>query len=130
MSSECPLGSAYSLGRSQKRSISKIRLRGVCVFLHPQLFHSASAQLIHICKTVGYAINPTLQPGIGIRPGFRLLVVLTKESVVALVVSLHWRRMSPIAALDHRIDQKSGNHGAIGIARDSISFYDFFGYHD
>src|SRR5438105_4343699 len=76
------------------------------------------------------AINPSLQPRIGIRLSFRLLVVMAEKSVVALVVALHGRRVRPVPALDHSVDQKSGNHSAIGIARDYVSINNFFGYHD
>src|SRR5437867_11713552 len=57
-------------------------------------------------------------------------MILTEESVIAFVISLHRRGMRAIAALDYGIHEKSGDHGAIGVASDDLGLNDLFRNHD
>src|SRR6185437_7743791 len=111
-------------------SVPKIRLRRIRVLLHAQIFYTASAQLVHVRLTVGKAVHPALQPGVAVRLSFRLLMILAEESVVAPVASLHRRGMRSITALDHCADQKSGNDGAIRIARNHLGIHNLFRNHN
>src|SRR5689334_4946749 len=97
-------------------SISIIRLRRICVLLDAKLIDAAAAQLIHVLPPVVNTVHPTSQPGLAVSLRFCLLMILAEECVVALVASLHRRWMRSVPALDHRRNQKAGNHRAIGVA--------------
>src|SRR4051812_17030534 len=98
--------------------------------LHSKVFYSTGAELVHVCLAIGNAVDPALQPCFTIARSLRMLVILTKESIVTAVVSLHRRRMRPMLALDHGMNHKSRNDGTIGIAGNHFGVDDFFRHHD
>src|SRR6266571_7086268 len=111
-------------------SISKICCGSVHVLLYSEILHTTAAELIHVRREILQTINPAIQPGITVGFCFCLLVILAKECVITLVISLYRRGMRPVPALHHRIDQKSRNHGPIRIGRDYFRIDNFFHHHD
>src|SRR5438477_12864762 len=92
--------------------------------------NTIAAQLVYVLSTIDHPVYPAIQPilRIGFRPG--LLVVLAEEGVITLVVTLHGRRMCSVRTFDHRTDQKTRNHSAVGIAGDDLRVHDLFRHYD
>src|SRR5437667_2697259 len=110
--------------------ISKICLRCVSMLLHTQPVNMLGTELFDVGCPVGEVVHPLFQPGIALGFRFCMFVVLTKELVIAIVVSLHWRWVRTIGTLDDRINQKPGNRGAIWVAGNDLWSNNFFCYHD
>src|SRR5437660_1548836 len=111
-------------------SISKICCGSVHVLLYSEILHTTAAELIHVRRAILQTINPAIQPGITVGFCFCLLVILAKECVITLVISLYRRGMRPVPALHHRIDQKSWDQRSIGIAGDHLRIDNLFHHHD
>src|SRR5215469_1044585 len=97
-------------------SVSIIRCRGIRVLLHSQISNPRFSELFHILRAIGYVKDPTLGPVCEVSRCFGLSVVLPKESIIALVISLHRRRMRSIWTLHHRRHQKAWNYRPVRIA--------------
>src|SRR5579872_4043650 len=114
----------------EHRLITKICLSGVGMLLYTELLDAATAELIHVLTAVRQAIDPSRQPGVRIRLGFCLFVILAEKGVVALVIALDWRRMRAVWGFNDGVHQETGNDSAIRVAGDDFGFDDFFSDHD
>src|SRR5579884_3034036 len=76
---------------------------------------------------IGHAEDPAIEPCFSVFSGLGLFVVVSEECIVTAVVALYWRRMRPVATVDHGIDEKTGNDSAIGIAGDHLGLNNLLG---
>src|SRR5581483_11851450 len=100
---------------SAEYSISIIHLRGIGVLLDAEFVDAAPAQLVHVSAPIFNPMYPAIQPGVAVLFCLGLLVILAEEGIVALVVSLDRRGVRAITTFHHRVDQETGDHGAVRV---------------
>src|ERR1051325_4203519 len=100
------------------------------MLFYAKLFQAVRTQHLQVCLANRDTVYPAIQPSIVLLACLGLLVIFGKEDIVAVVVSLDWRRMRNEWAFDYGVDQKSGNYGAVGSASNKRRIRYFFSHKD
>ena len=89
-----PLANASLVpAESRSPSISVIRLCSVRMLLYTQALDAFSPSSLVYSVTIPNAVYPALGPALERLRGLALFMILAKEGIVTLVISLHRRRM-------------------------------------
>src|SRR5205085_12673289 len=115
---------------SRNPSVSVIRLRGVGMLLYAQARDAILAQQLGVLSNISHAIDPPLGPALEGLSSLALFMILAKEGIVTLVISLHRRRMRPQRHLADSADQKAWDHGSVRVRRDDLARDDLLGADD
>src|SRR4051794_12167957 len=96
------------------------------MLLYAQARNALLAELLAVLGAISHAIDPALGPALEGLSSLALFMILAKEGIVTLVISLHRRRMRPERDLAHSAHQEPWDHGAVRVRGDDLARDDLF----
>src|SRR5438045_2907416 len=115
---------------SSLKSIAVIRRGRISMLLNPQLPDAACSYLVHIRPPIGHSVYPATEPRFAISFRLRLLVILPKESIVPLVISLYGRRVSAKGTFHDGVNHEPRDNRAVRIAGNDFRRNNLLRHHD
>src|SRR5438309_3332763 len=96
------------------------------MLLYAQARDAILAQQLGVLSNISHAIDPALGPALEGLSSLALFMILAKEGIVTLVISLHRRRMRPQRHLAHSADQEPWNNSPVRVRGDDLARDDLF----
>src|SRR5947209_7745399 len=95
------------------------------MLLHAQARDALLAKQLRVLRNILNTVHPALGPALEHLCRLALFMILAKEGIVTLVISLHRGRMRSQRDFADRADQEPWNHGAVWVAIDDLARHGF-----